>query len=716
MQHLKVRRALRIDHSVKFCKKLKNWTGSGQREGIADGKMLLLAQNEIGQIIGRRLTRSENNEETEELLRSVAHSFQPATSNGDLFVVSDDASSVRNMVHRVFQDRVSTKQDPFHVIQRITTKVKVAKRKWIAKELKAAIYTVDREMRPTQEMESAFRHVVERLSLDDVSCSVSEWRGCYESNLGQIRRGDLFVQESVYKEGGKAVRVVSTSQLEGFDSALKNHGAVAESPQLEFALNMISQPQVLPQYRSVSRIDFALDQWIRVFEGARIINHGVDSAMTVSRPNLKSIKEMFVNCAKSVRFPRLHNRAFFSSLQLRETSYEPSSDFSLEEYELLRQVKYEQARDGAAWGVCPLVTTILFNIAVDSNTNASFRLHRRSYSTIVRKLKRMEDSEDTNAYRSGKADSKRVSLFCFESGRQITTTDNTSEQKLMIDLFEALRSTKLIKNRVLVFVRVYDFASRVCDGIFPKAEESLRRKWAAIKNAKNNGREPKIKPQRPTSNPVSSQVLPVNELEKKSANSSFVSLLSSYSSCSLLSESENGAGNAETVESSPPTSIVTSNTTALSDDATRRDKNPGNSTLSSQISQHQLGLASTEPICSDTSREIQLSPVFTLAELLKSSSSGTKAAPTTSQNVTICESTTEKPSMSDTPRASQIPTRIHTEITPEIWLQPCHEHQTKWTEMIQLFREKYPDSDINANSLRCRLKVKKGPVSKACSC
>ncbi|ETO70278.1 hypothetical protein F444_13224, partial [Phytophthora nicotianae P1976] len=469
-------------------------------------------------------------------------------------------------------------------------------------------------------MESAFRHVVERLSLDDVSCSVSEWRGCYESNLGQIRRGDQFVQESVYKEGGKAVRVVSTSQLEGFHSALKklvvrqvsaalglrildvfivrhnlrvgaefgrnvnvgdldfislshaallSHGAVAESPQLEFALNMISQPQVLPQYRSVSRIDFALDQWIRVFEGAQL-NHGVDSAMTVSRPHLKSIKEMFVNCAKSVRSTRLHNRAFFSSLQLTETSYESSSDFSLEEYELLRQVKYEQARDGAAWGVCPLVTTILFNIAVDSNTNASFRLHRRSYSTIVRKLKRMEESEDTNAYRSGKADSKRVSLFCCESGRQITTTDNTSGQKLMIDLFEALRSTKLIKKKsILVFVRVYDFASRVCDGIFPKAEESLRRKWAAIKNAKNNGREPKIKPQRPTSNPVSSQMLPVNELEKKSANSSFVSLLSSYSSCSLLSESENEAGNAETVESSPPTSILTSNTTALSDDATR---------------------------------------------------------------------------------------------------------------------------------------------------
>ncbi|ETO64880.1 hypothetical protein F444_17707 [Phytophthora nicotianae P1976] len=42
--------------------------------------------------------------------------------------------------------------------------------------------------------------------------------------------------------------------------------------------------------------------------------------MTVSRPNLKSIKEMF----------------------LTETSYESSSDFSLEEYELLRQVSRRQ--------------------------------------------------------------------------------------------------------------------------------------------------------------------------------------------------------------------------------------------------------------------------------------------------------------------------------------------------------------------------------------
>ncbi|KAF1784271.1 hypothetical protein GQ600_14592 [Phytophthora cactorum] len=49
MRKLRVKRVLRLDHSVKFCKKLTV---------MYDAKMLLLAQNEIGQIVGRRLTWS----------------------------------------------------------------------------------------------------------------------------------------------------------------------------------------------------------------------------------------------------------------------------------------------------------------------------------------------------------------------------------------------------------------------------------------------------------------------------------------------------------------------------------------------------------------------------------------------------------------------------------------------------------------------------------
>ncbi|EGZ18408.1 hypothetical protein PHYSODRAFT_499664 [Phytophthora sojae] len=127
MKHLKIRRALRIDHSVKFCKRLKIWTGSGKRDGMANCKMLLLAQNEIGQIVGRCLTRSENNDETEKLLKHVEPMLAPFTDDAELLVVSDDVTGVRNLVSRVFGDRVSTKQDPFHVIQRITEKVKSTK-------------------------------------------------------------------------------------------------------------------------------------------------------------------------------------------------------------------------------------------------------------------------------------------------------------------------------------------------------------------------------------------------------------------------------------------------------------------------------------------------------------------------------------------------------------------------------------------------------------
>ncbi|EGZ21832.1 hypothetical protein PHYSODRAFT_406228, partial [Phytophthora sojae] len=138
MKHLKIRRALRIDHSVKFCKRLKIWTGSGKRDGMANCKMLLLAQNEIGQVDGRCLTRSENNDETEELLK-------------------------------LFGDRVWTKQDPFHVIQRITEKVKSTKRKWLSKELSNALYTVDRKLRLVDEMEKGFLRAVRSVALADVN-------------------------------------------------------------------------------------------------------------------------------------------------------------------------------------------------------------------------------------------------------------------------------------------------------------------------------------------------------------------------------------------------------------------------------------------------------------------------------------------------------------------------------------------------------------------
>ncbi|ETK71718.1 hypothetical protein L915_21083, partial [Phytophthora nicotianae] len=115
MSSLMVRKALRVDHSVKFCKRLKVWPGgTGKRESMSDAKMLLLAQNKIGQIVGRRLTRSENHDGTRELLQHMKGTFSEERLQ---YIISDNANAISNEVSSVFGKAVGVRQDPFHVIQ-----------------------------------------------------------------------------------------------------------------------------------------------------------------------------------------------------------------------------------------------------------------------------------------------------------------------------------------------------------------------------------------------------------------------------------------------------------------------------------------------------------------------------------------------------------------------------------------------------------------------
>lgn len=55
----------------------------------------------------------------------------------------------------------------------------------------------------------------------DLACTPAQWRGTVQSNTHQILRGDLYVLENTHCESGMSVKVVSTSQLEGFHAALK---------------------------------------------------------------------------------------------------------------------------------------------------------------------------------------------------------------------------------------------------------------------------------------------------------------------------------------------------------------------------------------------------------------------------------------------------------------------------------------------------------------
>ncbi|RLN91884.1 hypothetical protein BBJ28_00026613 [Nothophytophthora sp. Chile5] len=191
------------------------------RKALRDAKILLLMQNEIGQIVGRRLTRSENHEETRSLLTNVKHSFL-SDPNNPVYIVSDNAQAIRNMVDSVLGGSVSVKQDPFHVMQRIAEKIKAsAHRKAIYKKLKAAMYVVTGELRNPKDMTANLRAAMSTVKPTDVSCSHAEWNGCVESNLKQIERGDVFVEHNSYEEAGEKASVVSTSELDGFHSALK---------------------------------------------------------------------------------------------------------------------------------------------------------------------------------------------------------------------------------------------------------------------------------------------------------------------------------------------------------------------------------------------------------------------------------------------------------------------------------------------------------------
>ncbi|OWY96267.1 hypothetical protein PHMEG_00033510 [Phytophthora megakarya] len=105
IQTMSVRKVLRVDTSAKLCKKLKVWDGS---------------DNEI--IVGRRLTKSENNEKTGALLGNLIPTLK---TNGDgcIYLVSDNANCVRGMVQATFDGGVQVKQDSFHVMMRIKERI-----------------------------------------------------------------------------------------------------------------------------------------------------------------------------------------------------------------------------------------------------------------------------------------------------------------------------------------------------------------------------------------------------------------------------------------------------------------------------------------------------------------------------------------------------------------------------------------------------------------
>ncbi|KAK1938974.1 hypothetical protein P3T76_009049 [Phytophthora citrophthora] len=435
-------------------------------KSMTDAKMLLLLQNEIDQIVGRRLTRPENHTETRELLEHIKGVLQSTEDDDDRVVVSDNANAIRSLVNSVFGDSVGVRQDPFHVVQRFTEKIKgKMERKIVAQQLHEALYSIDGELRPPEEMAFRFETVLHNVNLADISCAIQEWTGSIDSNMKQIRRGDLYVDRNVFSEGGGSdVRVVSTSQLEGFHSALKK--MLARSVSVEVGLQILDL--------------FILKHNLK-------IGQALENSLQRAHEHSASIHELLSKQLAFIETRRLPQAEFFNSLCINELDYEAAIGFSGQEYSLLRQVRSEQQASGQSWADCVMVTTIMYNIVVSSNTNNCLNLRRRSFATLAFKIDGLSShtSQDMQP-------SRRRNLFCLT---QAEPRDDNSprEQELQIQLFNALRKMAGIRKRRQVFSMVYDFVCCICTGIYPKSQFVLLKRWDNLKHKANQGTNLKIK-------------------------------------------------------------------------------------------------------------------------------------------------------------------------------------------------------------------------------
>jgi hypothetical protein len=194
--------------------------------------LLLLVQNEAGQVVARAFARSENNEETQELLMNEIKDRVPAPAADDgettpVYLVSDNANAIRGMVQSVFGHAVSVKQDPFHVFQRLAQKIKDrTTRKLFSKALREALYDGEEELKAPDVAATDVAAVCAKFVPPDsarsvLNCSVSEWEGSVRSNIDQISSGDLYVPSNIYTEGAGSSKIVSTSQLESVHAQLK---------------------------------------------------------------------------------------------------------------------------------------------------------------------------------------------------------------------------------------------------------------------------------------------------------------------------------------------------------------------------------------------------------------------------------------------------------------------------------------------------------------
>ncbi|ETK71744.1 hypothetical protein L915_21058 [Phytophthora nicotianae] len=172
------------------------------------------------------------------------------------------------------------------------------------------------------------------------------WRDSCNSNLRHIDSNDLYVPVNTYSTGGRNIRVVSTSQLEGFHAGLKKLVARPVSARLGLRiLDIFIVQHILrieaefgrnPDFGALDFVSLAQAAiWSR---GALPASPQLSFGLHILSEQLEGPQYRSASSSTSVATKKLDKNTFMASLNLHENSYEPSAGFTAQEYELLRQI------------------------------------------------------------------------------------------------------------------------------------------------------------------------------------------------------------------------------------------------------------------------------------------------------------------------------------------------------------------------------------------
>jgi hypothetical protein len=267
-------------------------------------------------------------------------------------------------------------------------------------------------------------------------------------------------------------------------SVLLCQGAVAESPLYEYALDILSRSVLEPRYRLTSAYDFPFRRWLDIYNAAKPPLSNLQ-VQVFARPKY-DIRELMFNSSHRVKIKDIPRTKLLDSLCVLDDNFEISGVLSVNELELLKQVRremvaysaYEQDKD-LDWTECDVAAAVLYNLAVSSNENHKLSLSRRGYSTIAKNTAVV----DAVLSSSKKKSSSAAPLFTFIKPRLNDTEHTAHEHAIQWDIFKVINATRDIRHRRRVFSKLYTLAASMSSHLCGKSFSVLFTRWDTMNTA-----------------------------------------------------------------------------------------------------------------------------------------------------------------------------------------------------------------------------------------